>query len=265
MITLKSATELEAMRQSGRIAAAVLGELEPLIRPGIRTRDLDLYAEKRTRELGAVPAFKGYSGYPASVCISVNEEIIHGIPSGRILQEGDIVSLDFGVLFEGFYSDSALTAPVGRVPAEALALIAAAERSFAKGLEQMKNGNRLSDVSAAIQASVESDGFSVIRQFVGHGIGRALHEEPQVPNFGAPGRGPKIRPGLTVAIEPMIAAGGWEVEVLEDGWTAVTRDRRLSAHFEHTVAMTENGPEILSARTPASARGAGLPKEGPHA
>jgi len=266
MIIFKSAAELEAMRQSSRIVAAVLGELEPLIRPGIRTRDLDLYAEKRTRELGAVPAFKGYRGYPASVCISVNEEIIHGIPSGRILQEGDIVSLDFGVLFEGFYSDSALTVPVGRTVPEALQLIAAAERSFFKGLEQLREGNRLSDISAAIQASVESDGFAVIRQFVGHGIGRALHEEPQIPNFGAPGRGPKIRPGMTLAIEPMIAAGGYEVEVLEDGWTAVTRDRRLSAHYEHTVAMTENGPEILSARPTEAARpGAGLPKERAHA
>lgn len=266
MIAFKSAAELEAMRQSSRIVATVLAELEPLIRPGIRTRDLDLYAEKRTRELGAVPAFKGYRGYPASVCVSVNEEIIHGIPSGRLLQDGDIVSLDFGVLFEGFYSDSALTAPVGRVSPEALKLIETAERSFFKGLERMKDGARLSDVSAAIQEYVESQGFSVIRQFVGHGIGRALHEEPQVPNFGVPGRGPKIRPGLTVAIEPMIAAGGPEVEILEDGWTAVTRDRRLAAHYEHTVAMTENGPEILSARTPAAVRpGTGLPKEGPHA
>jgi len=266
VITFKSATELEAMRQSSRIVATVLGELEPLIRPGMRTRDLDLYAEKRTRELGAVPAFKGYRGYPASVCISVNEEVIHGIPSGRILQEGDIVSLDFGVLFEGFYSDSALTAPVGRVADEALRLIAAAERSFYKGFEQMKEGNRLSDISAAIQQAVETEGFSVIRQFVGHGIGRALHEEPQVPNYGAPGRGPKIRPGMTLAIEPMIAAGGYEVEILEDGWTAITRDRRLAAHYEHTVAMTENGPEILSARTPEAARpGTRLPKESPHA
>lgn len=266
MITFKSATELEAMRQSSRIVAVVLGELEPLIRPGMRTRDLDLYAEKRTRELGAVPAFKGYRGYPASVCISVNEEIIHGIPSGRILQEGDIVSLDFGVLYEGFYSDSALTAPVGRTSPEAQKLVAAAERSFFKGLEQMKEGNRLSDISAAIQQSVESEGFSVIRQFVGHGIGRALHEEPQVPNYGPPGRGPKIRPGLTLAIEPMIAAGGYEVEILEDGWTAVTRDRSLAAHYEHTVAMTEHGPEILSARTPETARpGTRLPKESPHA
>ncbi len=266
MIMIKSAAELEGMRQSSRLVAVVLGELEPLIRPGIRTRDIDLYAEKRTRELGAVPAFKGYRGYPASVCVSVNEEIIHGIPSGRILEEGDIVSLDFGVLYEGFYSDSALTAPVGRTAPDALKLIAAAERSFYKGLEQVRDGARLSDVSAAIQRSVEAEGFSVIRQFVGHGIGRALHEEPQVPNFGLPGRGPKLRPGMTLAIEPMIAAGGHEVEVLEDGWTAVTRDRRLAAHFEHTVALTENGPEILSARTPSAARpGAALPKETPHA
>jgi methionyl aminopeptidase len=266
MILFKSAAELEAMRQSSRIVAAVLGELEPLIKPGIRTRDLDLYAEKRTRELGAVPAFKGYRGYPASICVSVNEEIIHGIPSGRILQEGDIVSLDFGVLYEGFYSDSALTAPVGRTSAEAARLIAAAERGFRKGLEQMKDGNRLSDISAAIQLSVESEGFSVIRQFVGHGIGRSLHEEPQVPNFGPSGRGPKIRPGMTLAIEPMIAAGGFEVEILEDGWTAVTRDRSLAAHYEHTVAMTENGPEILSARAPVTVRpGTGLPKESPNA
>jgi methionyl aminopeptidase len=266
MIIYKSEAELEAMRQSSRIVAAVLGELVPLIRPGIRTRDLDLYAEKRTRELGAVPAFKGYRGYPASVCVSVNEEVIHGIPSGRILQEGDIVSLDFGVLYEGFFSDSALTAPVGLASPEAQRLIAAAERSFFKGLEQMKEGNRLSDISAAVQASVESEGFSVIRQFIGHGIGRALHEEPQVPNFGAPGRGPKLRPGMTLAIEPMIAAGGYEVEVLEDGWTAVTRDRSLSAHFEHTVALTENGPEILSARRPDAAPPRTIPlKESPHA
>jgi methionyl aminopeptidase len=266
MITFKSATELEAMRQSSRIVAAVLGELEPLIRPGLRTRELDLYAEKRTRELGAVPAFKGYRGYPASVCVSVNEEIIHGIPSGRILQEGDIVSLDFGVLYEGFYSDSALTVPVGRTSPEAAKLIAVAERSFFKGLEQMREGRRLSDISAAIQQAVESEGFSVIRQFVGHGIGRSLHEEPQLPNFGAAGRGPKIRPGLTLAIEPMIAAGGPDVEILEDGWTAVTRDRSLSAHYEHTVALTEDGPEVLSARTPAAGRPRiPVAKESPHA
>ena len=263
MIALKSAAELEAMRQSSRIVATVLAELEPLVRPGIRTRDLDLYAEKRTRELGAVPAFKGYRGYPASVCVSVNEEIIHGIPSGRILQDGDVVSLDFGVLFEGFYGDSAVTVPVGRVPEEAARLIASARQAFFKGFEQVREGNRLSDVSAAVQRSVEGDGFSVIRQFVGHGIGPALHEEPQIPNFGAPGRGPKLRPGMTLAIEPMIALGGWEVEVLEDGWTAVTKDRSLSAHYEHTVALTEEGPEILTA--PSADSPAALDKERPHA
>jgi methionyl aminopeptidase len=266
MIIYKSEAELEVMRQGGRLVAQILDELEPLVRPGIRTRDLDLYAEKRTRELGAVPAFKGYRGYPASVCVSVNEEIIHGIPSGRLLQEGDIVSLDFGVLYEGFYSDSAITVPVGRTGDEALRLIESARRSFFKGFEQVRDGNRLSDVSAAIQRSVEADGFSVIRQFVGHGIGRALHEEPQIPNFGAPGRGPRLKTGMTLAIEPMIALGGWEVEVLEDGWTAVTKDRSLSAHYEHTVALTEAGPEILSARArDAESRRIPVLKESPHA
>lgn len=266
MIAYKSASEIDAMRESGRIVAAVLGELEPLVRPGLRTRDLDLYAEKRTRELGAVPAFKGYRGYPASVCVSVNEEIIHGIPSGRILQEGDIVSLDFGALYEGFYSDSALTIPVGRITPEAARLVAAVERSFFQGLERMREGRRLSDISAAIQGSVEGEGFSVIRQFVGHGIGRALHEDPQVPNFGPPGRGPKLRPGLVLAIEPMIAAGGPDVEVLEDGWTAVTRDRGLAAHYEHTVVLTEDGPEILTARPSMAGRPrTALAKETPHA
>ena len=266
MIIYKSSAELDLMRQSSRIVARILDELEPLIRPGIRTRDLDLYAEKRTRELGAVPAFKGYRGYPASVCVSVNEEIIHGIPSGRLLQEGDIVSLDFGVLYEGFFSDSAVTVPVGRTTDEPLRLIESARKGFFAGLGEVREGRRLSDVSAAIQRSVEGDGFSVIRQFVGHGIGRALHEEPQIPNFGAPGRGPKLKPGMTLAIEPMIALGGWEVDVLEDGWTAVTRDRSLSAHFEHTVALTENGPEILSAReAEAGTRQPPLDKESPHA
>ena len=266
MIILKSPQEIAIMREGNRILARLFEHLAPLIQPGITTAELDKEAELFIRSHNAAPAFKGYRGYPATLCTSVNEEVIHGIPSGRILQEGDIVSLDFGVLFEGFYSDSALTAPVGRAGAEALRLIAAAERSFVRGLEQMKEGNRLSDISAAIQESVESEGFSVVRQFVGHGIGRALHEEPPVPNFGAPGRGPKIKPGMTLAIEPMIAAGGAEVVILEDGWTAVTRDRSLAAHFEHTVAMTENGPEVLSARTPDAARaGTGLAKEVPHA
>jgi methionyl aminopeptidase len=247
MIIIKSPAEIESMSQSGRILASVLEELKLLVQPGIRTRDLDLYAERRVRELGGVPSFKGYRGYPASLCVSVNEEVIHGIPSGRVLQEGDIVSLDFGVLYEGFHSDAALTVPVGKVNGRALKLIAAAEAAFLAGLSRLVKGARLSDVSYAIEETVRREGFSVIRQFVGHGIGRTLHEEPQVPNFGPPGRGPRIEPGLTVAIEPMIAAGGWEVEVMEDGWTAVTKDRSLSAHYEHTVAVTEDGTRILTA------------------
>ncbi len=263
MIILKSRAELETMRQASRIVARILAELEPLVRPGIRTRDLDLYAEKRARELGAVPAFKGYRGYPASVCVSVNEEIIHGIPSGRIIQDGDLVSLDFGILFEGFYGDAAITVPAGEISPEARKLNAAVERAFFAGFNEFKAGNRLSDISAAIQKSVEEAGYSVIRQFVGHGIGRSLHEEPQVPNFGNSGRGPKLKPGMTLAIEPMIAVGQWEAEVLEDGWTAVTKDRSLSAHFEHTIALTEDGPEILTDRTKeAGQRSIALPKEG---
>lgn len=234
------------MRKSSQIVARILSELREMIRPGLETRELDSYAETRARQLGAVPAFKGYRGYPASLCVSVNEEIVHGIPSGRRLQEGDIVSLDFGVVYEGFYGDAALTVPVGRVSDLALRLIEVAERSFYRGLEELKVGNRLSDVSAAIQQEVEGAGFSIIRAFVGHGIGRSLHEEPQLPNFGLPGHGPKLKKGLTLAIEPMIAAGHWEVEVLNDGWTAVTRDRSLSAHYEHTVALTDRGVEILS-------------------
>jgi len=246
MIVYKSEAELESMRQSGRILATVLKELRPLIQPGLRTRDLDIYAEGRTGELGGVPAFKGYHGYPASLCVSVNEEVVHGIPSGRILQEGDIVSLDFGVVFEGFYTDAAVTVPVGRVSEKARKLITAAEEALQAGIRQVKSGVHLSDISSAVQRVVENSGFSVIRQFVGHGIGRSLHEEPQVPNFGVPGRGPKIKAGVTLAIEPMISAGGWEVEILEDGWTAVTKDRSLSSHMEHTVALTENGWEILT-------------------
>jgi methionyl aminopeptidase len=241
------------MKKSNRIVARVLAELKGRVRPGVRTRDLDAYAEARARELGAVPAFKGYRGYPSSLCTSVNEEIIHGIPSERVLRDGDIVGLDFGVLYEGFYGDAAVTVSVGSVGPEALRLIAVSEAAFFKGLEQMKRGNRISDISHAIQEYVEGEGFSVIRSFVGHGIGHSPHEEPQVPNFGPPGRGPKIKEGLTLAIEPMIAAGDWEEEILEDGWTAVTRDRSLSAHFEHTVAMTARGAEILSLDEPQKA------------
>jgi len=263
MIVYKTDAEIEAMGESARIVARILDELRPLIQPGVRTRDLDAYAERRTRELGAKPAFKGYRGYPASVCISVNEEIIHGIPSARVLRAGDLVSLDFGVVYEGFYGDAARSYAVGAVTPLASRLIEAAEASFHKGLEQMVEGRRVSDISHAVQTYVEAQGFSVIRSFVGHGIGRALHEEPQVPNFGFPGRGPKIRPGLVLAIEPMIAAGDWDVDILDDGWTAVTKDRSLAAHYEETVALTGSGAVILSragARTESP-----LSKEQPHA
>jgi methionyl aminopeptidase len=250
MIIYKTSQEIAAMRESNRIVARILSELRAIVRPGVSTQDLDIYAERRAREMGATPAFKGYRGYPASLCTSVNEEIIHGIPSSRILKEGDIIGLDFGVLYQGFYGDAAVTVGVGAISPEAQRLIAVAETAFFRGIAQMKSGNRISDISHAIHTYVESEGFSVIRSFVGHGIGYSPHEEPQVPNFGPPGRGPKIKEGLTVAIEPMIAAGDWREEILEDGWTAVTKDGSLSAHFEHTVAMTSGGVEILSLERP---------------
>jgi methionyl aminopeptidase len=246
MIIYKSEEEIRTMKRSNQIVAKILSELALLVKPGVQTRDLDAYAEKRTREMDAVPAFKGYRGYPASLCTSINEEIVHGIPSSRTLRAGDIISLDFGVVYDGFYGDAAVTYPVGEITPRAEKLIATARESFAKGLAKIKEGNRLSDISHAIQSHVESQGFSVIRSFVGHGIGFSLHEEPQVPNFGSPGRGPKLKPGMVLAIEPMIAIGNWEVEILADNWTAVTKDRSLSAHYEHTVALTQDGAEILS-------------------
>jgi methionyl aminopeptidase len=263
MIVYKTDEEIQALGRSARIVARILDELRPLIVSGARTADLDAYAERRALEMGAKPAFKGYRGYPASVCISINEEIIHGIPSARALREGDIVSLDFGVLYDGFFGDAARSFPVGRVSSLALRLIEAAEASFYKGLEKMVEGGRVSDISHAVQMHVEGQGFSVIRSFVGHGIGHALHEEPQVPNFGFPGRGPRIRRGLVLAVEPMIAAGDFEVEILADGWTAVTKDRSLAAHYEETVALTERGAVVLSrVETPAGIR---TTKEQPHA
>lgn len=263
MIIYKTDEEIRAMGESSRIVARILNELQAMIKPGVPTADLDAHAERRARELGAKPAFKGYRGYPASLCISINEEIIHGIPSPRTLREGDIVSLDFGVLYNGFYGDAARTFAVGPISPPAQKLIRAAEEALAKGLAKMVEGNRISDISAAIQEHVEAQGFSVIRAFVGHGIGHDLHEEPQVPNFGLPGRGSEIRRGLVLAIEPMIAAGDWDVEILMDGWTAVTKDRSLAAHYEQTVALTNRGVEILSVDDEAS-RG-NLLKEQPYA
>jgi len=247
MIVYKSREEIQAIRYSNQIVAKILAELKAMIKPGVQTKDLDHYAETRCKEMDAIPAFKGYRGYPASLCTSVNEEIVHGIPSSRTLRQGDIISLDFGAIYKGYYGDAAVTYPVGEISSKARKLGGTVKQAFYKGIEQMKEGKRISDISFAIQDYVESQGFSVIRTFVGHGIGLSLHEEPQVPNFGQPGRGPKIRQGLVLAIEPMIAIGDWQVEILKDDWTAVTRDRSLSAHFEHSVALTENGVEILSA------------------
>jgi len=241
-----SQEEIRSIRRSNQIVAKILSELKKMIKPRIQTRELDEYAERRTAEMGARPAFKGYRGFPASLCVSINEEIVHGIPSSRCLQQGDIVSLDFGVLFEGYYGDAALTYGVGEISQKARRLIETAEQAFYKAMEAMKPENRISDISFAVQTYVEAQGFSIIRAFVGHGIGLSLHEEPQVPNFGLPGRGPKIKPGMVLAIEPMIAMGDWNVEILDDNWTAVTRDRSLAAHFEHTVAITSKGPVILS-------------------
>ena len=218
--------EISSIKKSNEIVAKILAELGRMIAPGVQTKELDEYAEMRVKESNAIPAFKGYRGYPASLCTSINEEIVHGIPSSRSLREGDIISIDFGVLYEGYYGDAAATYPVGEITPKAQKLIKAAEETFYKGLEQMKPGKRISDISSAVQSYVESQGFSVIRAFVGHGIGLSLHEEPQVPNFGLPGRGPKIKSGMVLAIEPMIAMGDWDVEILDDNWTAITRDRR---------------------------------------
>ncbi len=245
-IILKSRQEIEKMRRSNLIVAEILESLKSVVRPGVTTRELD---EKATALLGRTkgrPAFKGYNGYPAALCTSVNEEVVHGIPSGRILKEGDIVSLDFGVIFEDYYGDAAITLPVGRVSPAAEELLRVAREALNRAIEKVRAGNRLQDISAAIQNEVETHRFSVVRDFVGHGIGQHLHEKPQIPNFGIPGRGIRLQVGMTLAIEPMINAGGYEVEILEDGWTAVTKDRSLSAHFEHSVAVTENGPYILS-------------------
>lgn len=246
-IELKSRDEIERIREASGIVHDVLAELAGAVAPGVTTAELDRLAEARTRERGAIPAFKGYQGYPASLCISVNEEVVHGIPSPRrVLRQGDIVGLDFGVVYRGFFGDSARSVPVGTVSAEAQRLLEATRQALERAIAAAVAGARLGDVGAAVQTLVESQGFSVVRDFVGHGIGRRLHEPPQVPNFGVAGTGPRLRPGMVLALEPMVNAGGPDVVTLEDGWTAVTADGSLSAHFEHTVAVTENGPEILS-------------------
>ena len=246
MILLKSPAEIAQMEVASRIVAEILAEVKERIRPGVETRELDEVAEAGCRKRQVEPAFKGYRGYPASLCIAVNEEVVHGIPGPRKLKAGDIVSLDFGVRHNGFYGDAALTVPVGEVSPQAQLLLKATEESLYAGIDKVRVGGRLSDISHATQTTVERYGFSVIRQFVGHGIGRSLHEDPQIPNFGPPGKGPILKAGMTFAIEPMTSAGSWQVKILPDGWTAVTQDGSLAAHFEHTVALTEKGVLILS-------------------
>lgn len=246
MIVLKSLREIERMRAPCRIVAEVLEILKEHVKPGTTTRDLEEIALKYTLKKGAKAAFKGYCNYPSALCCSPNQQVVHGIPTKEPLQSGDILSLDFGVLYDDFYGDAAVTLPVGTVSDSAASLIAATEASLYRGIEKAFPGNRLSDVSHAIQDYVEKRGFSVVRDFVGHGIGRALHEEPQIPNYGSPSKGVKLRAGMVLAIEPMINEKSYEVKVLDDGWTVVTMDGGMSAHFEHTVAITDNGPDILT-------------------
>jgi len=259
VIVCKSPAELERMRPANVLVADVLVELRGMVAPGVTTADLDRYAEKRVRAAGGVPAFKGYHGFPATLCISVNEEVIHGIPGPRALCEGDVVSIDLGVVLGGFFGDAAVTVPVGRVSGEAAELLRVTEESLYLGIERARVGGRVSDIGHAVQRHVEAHGFSVVREFVGHGVGHALHEEPQVPNFGPAGRGPRLTEGMTLAIEPMVAMGKAAVKVLGDGWTAVTKDRSLAAHFEHTVAITSAGPVILT--TPGGQGRAASPGE----
>ncbi|HBE78307.1 MAG TPA: type I methionyl aminopeptidase [Firmicutes bacterium] len=251
MIILKSPSEIAAMRVAGSILAAILEELRAMIRPGVSLFEIDKRAEQKTQYYKAIPAFKGYNGFPASICASVNEEVVHGIPGNRVLKSGDIIGLDFGVVFNNFYADSAITVPVGQVSPEVDRLIQVTEKALYLGIHQAKPGNRLYDISGAIQQYVESNGFSVVRDFVGHGIGRKMHESPQIPNFVGNDYNPVLKTGMALAIEPMVNIGTYEVDVdTVDNWTVRTADQKYSAHFEHTVAVTETEPEILTLLRP---------------
>jgi len=246
-VELKTKDEIALMREAGRIVCEILDELEKAVAPGVSTYDLDRLSEDLIFKKGAKPAFKGYLGFPACLCASINHEVVHGIPSKkRKLAEGDLMKLDFGVVYKGYYGDSARTVPVGKVTTEAQALVDATRESLMKAIEQVRPGNRIGDLGHAVQSHVEARGFSVVRDFVGHGIGKKLHEPPQIPNFGQPGTGMKLRPGMVLAIEPMVNLGTHKVEVLDDDWTAVTLDRKLSAHWEHTILITEDAPEVLT-------------------
>lgn len=251
MIILKTPEEITVMERASRLVAETLQALIREVRPGVTTDDLDRLAEQSIREGGGVPAFKGYRSYPKTLCVSVNEEVVHGIPSRRTLKDGDIVGMDLGAIIDGFYGDSAVTVAVGRVDPKVAELLRVTQQSLYKGIEQAVVGNRLSDISHAVQRHAESAGFSVVTEFVGHGIGRQLHEEPQVPNYGRPGQGPRLQVGMVLAIEPMINMGSAAVKILDDRWTAVTKDGSPSAHFEHTIAVEASGPRILTARESA--------------
>jgi methionyl aminopeptidase len=250
VISLKSAREIEIMRRANVIVAEVLQELKLRVAPGVTTLELDAIAEELTLNKKAIPAFKGYNVagrvYPCCLCASINDEIVHGIPSKRALREGDIIGLDYGVIYEGYYGDSAITVGIGPVSGDAQRLMDVTEQSLYKGIEQLHDGKRLGDLGAVVQGIAEGAGFSVVRAFVGHGIGKKLHEEPPVPNYGEPDRGLRLKEGMVLAIEPMVNAGSYEVEIKDDGWTAVTKDGSLAAHFEHSVAITRDGPYILS-------------------
>jgi len=246
MIILKSDRELGYMRDAGKVVAKIHHELDKAIKPEITTQELNTLAENIITSEGAEPAFKGYKGFPASICTSINEAVVHGIPSLKKLKDGDIVSIDVGAVINGYHGDAARTNPVGDINEELKKLLDVTEESLNKGIEKALVNNRISDISHAVQSFVEDNGYSVVRDYVGHGIGKDMHEEPQIPNFGKAGRGPRLNAGITLAIEPMVNAGTHEVETLEDDWTVVTKDRKPSAHFEHTVAVTEDGPEILT-------------------
>jgi methionyl aminopeptidase len=247
MVICKSTAELEKMHRAGLLVWEVLEKMRAMVKPGISTKELDQFAEQYTRQHKAKPAFKGYRGYPGSVCTSINEEVVHGIPSAsRKVKEGDILSMDFGVVMDGYYGDAALTVPVGKIAPEREKLLRVTRESLERAIEKVRAGNRLGDISAAVQQWVEKNGYSVVREFVGHGIGTKMHEDPQLPNYGPPGQGPRLQEGMVLAIEPMVNTGSPAVKVLDDDWTAVTADGSDSAHFEHTVAVTANGPWILT-------------------
>ena len=254
MIVCRSQSEIDKLRRVNQLVARILDELRQVVVPGISTADIDELTERRVREAGAEPAFKGYHGYPATVCASVNEQVVHGIPSSRPLENGDIVSIDMGAKLEGFFGDCAVTVPVGAVSPQASELLRVTEEALFRGIDCVRPGARVSDIGAAVQQHVEAQGFSVVREFVGHGIGTSLHEEPQVANYGPAGHGPRLSEGMVLAIEPMVNAGKPAVKVLSDGWTAVTKDKSLSAHFEHTVVVTREGCEILTLLASEDAR-----------